>query len=182
MPSPTGSDRTAGPALLVATTFGGGATVLGFLYAAPGAGALLGALTTGWTAHIRRRGRAVIIAVLVWGAAIAAFGLVNSLPIALGLLAVAGWADMISALFRNTIIQLSVPDRLRGRLLGLQVGVVQVGPRLGDLEAGAVGNAFGNEASIVSGGLFCIVGALLLAWRLPAFRRLDLPAHHQVED
>jgi hypothetical protein len=100
----------------------------------------------------------------------------RNLLLALLFLAVAGWADVISAVLRNTIIQLSVPDRLRGRLAAIQIGVVQGGPRLGDLEAGAVGNAFGNEFSVISGGLACIAGALLLAWGLPGFRRVEVSA------
>jgi MFS family permease len=108
-----GMPRALFPAL-AATVFGGGAQTLGLLYAAPGAGALLGALTTGWVRRVRRQGRTVIIAVIVWGAAITCFGLTHWLPAALALLAVAGLADVISAVFRNTIIQLSVPDALRG--------------------------------------------------------------------
>ena len=165
-----GMPRALFPAL-AATVFGGGAATLGFLYAAPGAGALLGALTTGWVGRIRRQGRAVIVAVIVWGGAIACFGLVRWLPLALVLLAVAGAADVISAVFRGTIIQLAVPDELRGRLMGVQMGVVTGGPRIGDLESGAVASAFGNTASVVSGGLACVVGAVLLARLLPGFSR-----------
>jgi MFS family permease len=168
-----GMPRALFPAL-AANVFGGGASTVGFLYAAPGIGALVGALTTGWVSRIRRQGRAVIIAVVVWGGAIAGFGLVSALPVAIVLLAVAGWADVISAVFRNTIIQLLVTDRFRGRLSGLQIGVVQGGPRLGDLEAGTVATAFGNEVSVVSGGLVCVAGALLLARALPGFRHLTL--------
>jgi predicted MFS family arabinose efflux permease len=164
-----GMPRALFPAL-ASTVFGGGAATVGFLYAAPGAGALVGALTTGWVGRIRRQGLAVIIAVIVWGLAIAGFGLVSWLPAALALLAVAGWADVISAVFRNTIIQLSVPDVLRGRLSGLQMAVVAGGPRVGDFEAGAVATVFGDTTSVVSGGLACIAGALLLARLLPGFR------------
>ena len=146
--------------------FGGGARTLGLLYAAPGAGALLGAVTTGWVRRIRRQGRTVIVAVIVWGAAITGFGLVHWLPAALALLAVAGLADVISAVFRNTIIQLSVPDALRGRLMGVQMAVVTGGPRIGDAESGAVAAAFGTTVSVVSGGLACIAGALILAYGL----------------
>ena len=131
----------------------------------------LGALTTGWVSRIQRQGLAVIVAVIAWGAAITCFGLVSWLPLALVLLAAAGWADVISAVFRSTIIQLAVPDALRGRLAGLQIAVVTGGPRVGDLEAGAVATAFGNTVSVVSGGLACIAGALLLARALPGFRR-----------
>ena len=165
-----GMPRALFPAL-ASSVFGGGASTVGFLYAAPGAGALIGALTTGWVGRIQRQGRAVIIAVIVWGLAITGFGLVPWLPAALVLLAVAGWADVISAVFRNTIIQLAVPDALRGRLSGLQMAVVAGGPRVGDFEAGTVATGFGNTSSVVSGGLVCIAGALVLARLLPGFRR-----------
>jgi len=165
-----GMPRALFPAL-AATVFGGGATTVGLLYAAPGAGALLGALTSGWVGRVRRQGLAVICAVIVWGLAIAGFGMVRSLPVALVLLAVAGLADVVSAVFRNTIIQFSAADSLRGRLMGVQIAVVAGGPRLGDLEAGAVATAFGDTASVVSGGLACVVGALLVARLLPGFRR-----------
>src|SRR6201986_3458541 len=174
-----GMPRALFPALAL-TRFGGSASTLGFMYAAPGAGALIGALTTGWVSRIQRQGLAVIVAVIAWGAAITGFCLVSWLPLALLLLALAGWADVISAVFRSTIIQLSVPDALRGRLAGLQFGVVTGGPRVGDLEAGAVATAFGNTVSVVSGGLACIAGALLLARALPGFRRQRMdPGQHQ---
>jgi predicted MFS family arabinose efflux permease len=163
-----GMPRALFPALAL-TVFGGGARSLGFLYAAPGAGALLGAVTSGWVRRVGRQGRAVIIAVLAWGAAITCFGLVRWLPAALALLAVAGYADVISAVFRSTIIQLAAPDELRGRLIGTQMAAVAGGPRIGDVESGAVANAFGLSVSVVSGGLACIAGALLLARLLPTF-------------
>jgi predicted MFS family arabinose efflux permease len=155
--------------------FHGGARAVGFLFAAPGAGALAGALTTGWVEGVRRQGRAVIVAVVVWGLAIAAFGLVDILWVALILLAVAGWADVVSAVFRNTILQTALPDHLRGRLSSVQIAVVQGGPRLGDLEAGGVAQALGTSFSVVSGGVACVVGALLLAARLPGFRTQEAP-------
>src|SRR5215468_10343932 len=170
-----GMPRAVFPALAT-TVFGGGASTLGFLYAAPGAGALLGAITTGWVHRVRRQGRAVVLAVIVWGASIACFGLVRSLSVALALLAVAGWADVISAVFRNTILQLTVPDALRGRLMGVQMAVVTGGPRIGDAESGAVAAAFSPVTSVISGGLACIGGALLLARLLPAFRSQKMPA------
>ena len=172
-----GMPRALFPALAT-TFFGGGASTLGFLYAAPGAGALVGALTTGWVSRIQRQGLAVIVAVIAWGTAITCFGLVPWLPVALVLLAAAGCADVISAVFRSTIIQLAVPDALRGRLAGLQIAVVTGGPRLGDLESGAVAAAFGDTVSVVSGGLTCIAGALLLARLLPGFRHQRVSAGH----
>jgi MFS family permease len=151
--------------------FGGGAATVGLLYAAPGAGALVGALTTGWVSSVRRQGRAVVLAVVVWGASIAAFGAVSWLPLALVLLAVAGAADVVSAVFRNTILQLSVPDRLRGRLSSVHIGVVTGGPLLGDAEAGAVAAVTTPRVAVVSGGLACVAGAAVVARLLPELAR-----------
>jgi MFS family permease len=176
-----GMPRALFPAL-AATVFGGGATTVGLLYAAPGAGALLGALTSGWVGRVRRQGLAVVCAVLVWGLSIAGFGLAHWLPLALVLLAVAGWADVVSAVFRNTIIQFAGPDGMRGRLMGVQMAVVAGGPRLGDLEAGAVATAFGDTVSVVSGGLACVAGALLVAWGLPEFTHLRSALHEQADE
>ncbi len=145
---------------------------LGLLFAAPAVGAFIGAATSGWVGRIRHQGLAVIWAVVVWGAGIAAFGLVGTnLWLGLFFLAVAGAADVISAVFRNTILQVTVPEHLRGRLFGIHILVVTGGPRLGDLEAGLVAAAFSTTASVVSGGLLCIAGAGIVAWRAPAFRR-----------
>jgi MFS family permease len=151
--------------------FGGGPGTVGLLYAAPGAGALLGALTAGWVGGVRRQGRAVLVAVTVWGVAVTVFGLVSWLPLALGLLAVAGAADVVSAVFRNAILQLAVPDGLRGRLAAIHIAVVTGGPRLGDAEAGAVAALVGPRLSVVSGGLACLAGVALLAWRIPELDR-----------
>jgi MFS family permease len=175
-----GMPRALFPALAV-TAFGGGATTVGLLYSAPGVGALLGALTSGWVGRVRRQGLAVVCAVLVWGLSIAGFGVARWLPLALVLLAVAGWADVLSSVFRNTIIQFAGPDGMRGRLMGVQMAVVAGGPRLGDLEAGAVATAFGDTVSVVSGGLACVAGALLVAWALPGFTRLRSVLHERAD-
>ncbi len=159
-------------AILAVTQFHRGPQVVGLLFAAPAVGALVGVLTAGWVGGVRHQGRAVIWAVVVWGAGITAFGLVgDDLRLALLLLAVAGAADVISAVFRSTILQLSVPDALRGRLSGIHILVVTGGPRLGDLEAGLVAQAFTPSVSVVSGGLLCIAGAGLLALLVPELRR-----------
>ncbi len=165
-----GMPRALFPAM-AESVFGGGTVALGFLYAAPGAGALVGALTTGWVSHLRRQGWTVIIAVTVWGVAIALFGLVDTLWIALVLLAVAGWADVISAVVRNTMLQTSIPERFRSRMSSIQMAVVQGGPRLGDLESGAVATATSVEFAVVSGGLACLAGAAVIGALMPAFRR-----------
>jgi hypothetical protein len=74
---------------------------------------------------------------------------------------------VISAVFRGTILQLQVPDRLRGRLQALNIAVVTGGPRVGDLEAGVVATATTAQVSVVSGGLVCVAGVALLAKLLP---------------
>ena len=170
-----GMPRALFPAM-AGSVFGGGTITLGFLYAAPGVGALIGAVATGWVAHLKRQGRAVILAVVAWGAAIAVFGLVHTLWVALVMLAIAGWADVISAVLRNTILQTSIPDRFRSRMSSIQMAVVQGGPRLGDMESGGVATATSIEFSVVSGGLACIVGAVLIGLVMPHFR------HHHSGD
>jgi MFS family permease len=149
------------------SVFGGDASTVGLLYAAPGVGSLIGALTSGWVGSVRRRGRVVVWAVLAWGLAITAFGLVSYLPLALVLLAAAGGADVVSAVFRNTIQQLSVPDALRGRLSGIQTAVTAGGPRLGDFESGLVASAVSIRFSVVSGGVASALGALVVARFFP---------------
>jgi hypothetical protein len=114
---------------------------------------------------------AVIVAIAIWGLAIAGFGLAgNVLWLGLLLLGVAGAADMVSAIFRSTMLQLSIPDHLRGRMSAFQMMVVTTGPRLGDLEAGSVAALLGPIFSVVSGGVACVVGIALLAIALPELR------------
>jgi MFS family permease len=161
-----GMPRALFPALGT-EVFGGGASTVGLLYAAPGVGAMLGAVTTGWVTGVRRQGLAVIVAIAVWGLAIAGFGAVAWLPLALFLLAVAGAADVVSAVFRGTIQQLSVPDRLRGRISSTHIAVVTGGPRLGDMEAGSVAAITSPRFSVISGGLGCVLGIVLLARAFP---------------
>jgi hypothetical protein len=99
--------------------------------------------------------------------------LVGSLPIALALLAIAGSADVVSAVFRGTIVQLTVPDHLRGRISGVHVAVVRSGPRLGDLRAGAVASVTSEQFSVVSGGILAILGTFLIAKLYPELIRDD---------
>jgi MFS family permease len=165
-----GMPRALFPALGT-TLFGGGAATVGLLYAAPGIGALIGALTTGWVGAIRRQGLAVILAVAAWGAAIALVGITPWLPVAVFLLAVAGAADVVSAVFRGALVQLAVPDRLRGRLSAINMTVVAGGPRLGDARAGAVASLAGAQFSVASGGVMCVLGTLVLARAFPQLAR-----------
>jgi len=149
--------------------YGGDAFTVGLLYAAPGVGALLGAFTSGWVPKVRRQGIAVILAVMGWGVSITVFGLSSALLIGLVMLALAGAADVVSAIFRSSMIQLSVPDALRGRLSSIHLAVVAGGPRLGDLEAGVVAALTSVRFSIASGGVACIAGTVALAKWAPSF-------------
>jgi MFS family permease len=151
--------------------FAGGAGTVGLLSAAPAFGAMLGAAFSGGLTRVRRQGLAVIIAIIVWGLSIAAFGLSRVLWVGVLLLAVAGAADMVSSVFRATILQTATPDAFRGRLQGVFIVVVAGGPRLGDVEAGVVASATNETISIVSGGLLCILGVAVLTALYPAFAR-----------
>jgi hypothetical protein len=120
---------------------------------------------------VSRQGMAVFVAIAVWGLAIAAFGLTGQvLWIGLACLAVAGVADLVSAIFRSTILQLSIPDTMRGRMSAFHSMVTTSGPRLGDLEAGAVAALVNPVFSVVSGGIACMLGIGLLAALLPEMR------------
>ncbi|MBI1758635.1 MAG: MFS transporter [Actinobacteria bacterium] len=151
----------------------GGAEAAGALYAAVAVGAVLGGVSSGWIGRVHRQGLALIGAVFGWGLAVAAAGLTHARWQALLLLALAGGFDLVSAVFRQTIMQVYAPDELRGRLQGVFIVVVTGGPRLGDLRAGLVAGTTGATVSWVSGGLACAVAVLALGVAFPALRRYD---------
>ena len=146
----------------------------GLLAAAPSAGAFFGALLSGWvTAGPVARPGGRRGAVIVWGAAITAFGLATfSFPLALVFLGLAGAADVLSAVFRATIVQLETPDAMRGRVTSIHILVVTSGPRIGDMEAAAAAAFIGPQASVVTGGILCILGVLAVVKIFP-----ELPRH-----
>jgi MFS family permease len=155
------------PAL--AESFGGAS--VGLFYAMPAVGSLAVTITSGWTKRVNKHGLAVTIAATVWGLAIICFGMAHRLWLALLFLALAGAADMVSGLFRLTIWNQTIPDHLRGRLASIEMISYTTGPYLGNAEAGLVASLFGLRASVVSGGVLCVVGSGLLALTLPAFIR-----------
>ena len=167
-----GMPRAVFPAMAVSVYHGGAGTV-GLLNAAPGAGALAGSVLTGWVPRVRRQGRAVVVAVVCWGASIALFGISPTIWLGLACLALAGASDVVSAVFRNTILQATVPDELRGRASATFIAVVTGGPRLGDAETGTAAAIGGPRFAVWSGGLASIAGGLLVAWRFPALMRYD---------
>lgn len=156
--------------ILAITFFGLPPEAAAWMYFALAVGALVATLTNGWVYRVRHQGRAVVWAVITWGAAIAAFGLSTSnFLLALVFLAIAGGADTISAVFRGTILQSTVPDDLRGRISSFHFLVVAGGPQLGKVEAGIVATIWNPIVAVVSGGLLCIGGAIANAWLVPEF-------------
>jgi MFS family permease len=167
---------------IAAHHFDAGARVVGLLYAAPSAGALLAALTSGWIGHVRRQGVAVALAIVVWGTAIAIFGFSTALWLALVMLAIAGCADEISAILRSTILFASTPDHFRGRMQGFELTQVASTPALGNVEAGIVASLTSLRFSVVSGGIACAAGALAILALLPDLLRYDSSRRGQVTD
>lgn len=151
----------------------GGPRVLGLLYAAPAVGSFLLFSSSAWTRHVHRHGMGVIVAATLWGVAIIAFGLSTSLVPALFFLAMAGAADALSGVFRSVIWNQTIPDSLRGRLASIELLSYSVGPTLGNFEAGVVASLFSVRTSILSGGILTVVGCVLCAIALPAFRKYD---------
>ncbi|SDI97433.1 Predicted arabinose efflux permease, MFS family [Frankineae bacterium MT45] len=143
---------------VAAERFGGS---VGPLYAAIAIGAVVAGLSSGWIGRVRRQGRALTFAIVAWGAAVALSGLAHQLWLVVILLALAGAADLVSAVYRQTILQTYAPDEMRGRMQGVFIAVVAGGPRLGDLRAGATASFTSATFSWVAGGLACIVVVLI---------------------
>lgn len=169
-------------------SFGGpesGGLAFALLFAAIPAGAVLGGVLSGWVSRVRRQGLAVIVAVLVWGAAMLLFGLVSGLAdgqagvflaAAVLMLVVGGAADMASAAFRVSMLQDAAEDDVRGRLQGVFIVVVAGGPRVADVVHGTAAAAVGTAAAAAGGGLLVIVGTVLAALAVPAFVRYRVNA------
>jgi MFS family permease len=136
---------------------------VGPLYAALAIGSVLAGISGGWIARVRRRGVALTGAVVAWGTAVAISGLAHQLWLVVILLALAGAADLVSAVFRQTILQTYAPDEMRGRMQGVFIAVVAGGPRLGDVRAGAMAAATSATVSWVGGGVACVVVVLVAA-------------------
>jgi ENTS family enterobactin (siderophore) exporter len=170
-----------------AVVIGGGATTVGILVAAIAVGSATAGLLSGPLGHVRRQGLAVLVAVVCWGSAIAAFGVAVALSPgpapdggahwilwpAVGCLVLAGAADAVSSVFRNTILQAATPDDLRGRLQGVFIVVVAGGPYLGDLVLGTAGQLGTEALAAIAGGLACIGVVVALGLTQRGFARYD---------
>ncbi|MGZ3691404.1 MAG: MFS transporter, partial [Pseudobdellovibrio sp.] len=147
----------------------GGPAAAGWLYSAIPAGSLAVSLFSGWTHGVRRRGAAVILAATMWGFAIIALAFAQNLILAFICLALAGSADMISAVFRGAIWNETIPTDRRGRLASIEMLSYMSGPMLGNARAGYIASISSNFMSILSGGIICVIATLACIWILPNF-------------
>jgi MFS family permease len=157
----------------IAAHFGNNPNLLGFLYSAPAAGALVAGLGSGWVAHVRRQGVVVVVAASLWGVAIVGFAYADRFWLAVVLVALAGFADQVSAIFRNAMLLALTPDRIIGRVRGIEFMQVASAPSLGNLEAGVVASLTSIRVSVASGGLLCVAGPLASAAAFPALVRYE---------
>ena len=151
------------------TRFAESPNSLGWLFAGISIGALVMGLSSGWVTRVDRQGAVVLAAIVAWGIAIIGFGFAPALWVAVACLAVAGAADMVSAVLRTSMLQLAAPEEMRGRMQGVFIVVVAGGPRLGDLRAGAVATAASVTVAMVSGGLVIVVAMIVVALLVPSF-------------
>jgi MFS family permease len=150
--------------------FGG---AVGPLYAAIAIGSVVAGLSSGWIGRVRRQGVALVIAIVGWGGAVALSGLARQLWLVVALLALAGAADLVSAVYRQTILQTYAPDEMRGRMQGVFIAVVAGGPRLGDLRAGGTAAATSTTFSWVGGGIACMIVVAIAGVLVRPFWRYD---------
>ncbi|MDT4923166.1 MAG: hypothetical protein QOG01_879 [Pseudonocardiales bacterium] len=153
--------------------FGG---AVGPLYAAIAIGSVVAGLSSGWIGRVRRQGVALVVAIVGWGAAVALSGMAHQLWLVVVLLAFAGAADLVSAVYRQTILQTYAPDEMRGRMQGVFIAVVAGGPRLGDLRAGTTAAASTTTISWVGGGIACMVVVAVFGFVVRPFWRYDARA------
>jgi MFS family permease len=151
---------------------------IGPLYAAIAIGSVIAGVSGGWIARVRRQGVALVIAIVAWGGAVALAGLARQLWLVVVLLAVAGAADLVSSVYRQTILQTYAPDEMRGRMQGVFIAVVAGGPRLGDLRAGGTAAASSTTLSWVGGGIACMVVVAIAGVLVRPFWRYDAQTEH----
>jgi MFS family permease len=142
---------------------------VGLMFACPSVGAIAVTVTSGWMGRVRRHGLAIALAVSVWGLAIAVFGLAPDIGVALAMLVLAGAADMVSGIFRQTLWNQTIPGALRGRLAGVELLSYAVGPSVGQLRAGTVASLATPRFSLTSGGVLCIGAVGLVCLAFPSF-------------
>jgi MFS family permease len=143
----------------------------GWLVAAPALGALVGSLYTSLRHLPARQGRLLLTSVAFYGIGTVVYGLSRSYWLTFTALALSGLADLVSTVIRQTLRQMLTPDALRGRMISINQIFFMGGPQLGEIEAGAVAQVLGVPFSIISGGIGCLVGLGVVAWKWPQLRR-----------
>jgi MFS family permease len=154
----------------------------GLMFSAQAAGAVLASVTSRWIGRVHRYGRAIALAAAGWGAAMAGLGLAPDLGAALACLVAGGAADMLSATFRDTLWNRTIPDALRGRMAGVEVLSYGLGPSAGQLRAGAVADLAGTRVALWSGGLACVAAVGLIGLTLPGFLAQDARAAPSIDN
>jgi hypothetical protein len=139
------------------------------MFAAPSAGAVAASATSGWAGRVHRHGRAIALAAAGWGLAITGFGLAPDIAVALALLVLAGGADMLSGIFRETLWNQTIPDSMRGRMAGVELLSYGLGPSAGQIRAGSVASITSPRVSLWSGGLICVGAVAVICAALPGF-------------
>jgi MFS family permease len=146
---------------------------LGLMYATFPAGSLIVSLTSGWTSRIHHHGRMMVLAAVSFGLAVTAAGWMRNVWLVLLFLTVAGGCDMVSGIFRSTMLNQTIPDEFRGRLAGIEVLSFSVGPQSGQVRAGGMAALTSVRTSIWSGGLMCVAAVGLLAAAVPKLMSYD---------
>ncbi len=150
-----------------------GVVEYGYLSAAPAVGAMLVALIISQVKVIRKQGPLFLGSVIIFGLATILFGATRSILVAWLAIAVTGAADGVSTIIRNTIQQLQTPDHIRGRMTSVNQIFFQGGPQLGEMEAGSVAQVWGAPFAVISGGIGCIIGTLLIIWKWPQITKYN---------
>jgi MFS family permease len=145
----------------------------GLLMTSVGVGAMLGALALAWRGRSVRKGMALLVSGGAFGALLVAFAATRSYVAAVLLLALAGCAMIVTTALSNTMIQLLVPDALRGRVMAFYAFVFVGMAPFGAFQAGFLAEHYGTPLAIGLGGVGCLVAVLVAAWRAPALRTMD---------
>ena len=154
--------------------FHGGAKAFGLISAAPAIGALTGAVLSGWAHAVDRHGRWALMAACLFGLSVLGFGIAPWLWLGVACMATQGWANATMVLFRTTIVQREAPDRLRGRISSIDSMVSAAGPRIGSTNNGVIAGISSPEIALVSGGLACVAGAVMMMKLMPNFAAYDV--------
>ena len=152
---------------------------LGALYAAIPIGMVIAGLFSGWLSRVSRQGVAVAASICVWGIGVALFGVTGSLFLAVAFLAIAGAGDLVSSVYRSSMLQSVATDEMRGRMQGVFIVVVAGGPRLADMWHGAAADWIGPGVAATVGGIAVVVGAAAVLAAFPAFWRFRVEPGQQ---